>query len=287
MPKLLGPRDGIAVELPTGKRIFIAADDHPNVNPEALAWCDVFGIVNLRPDKAGCIADSRIVPIGPSMGIRWRSDLQAASYLIRARLSGGNRFAGLPARLRSLIKHQHERLPLSAYRTGQTKSNYLFFISSAWKRHPGTISPRLHFIETAKAMKGLQFEGGVVGGDDPHLAAERPYPLAEYISKTQASVLAFNTPAVHECLGWKLAEFLALGKAIVTLPLPRVMPSPLVHGVHAHIVDGSRESIQAAIEKICADTAYRQLLEHNARAYFDEWLAPKAVAARLIAICQS
>jgi glycosyltransferase involved in cell wall biosynthesis len=96
------------------------------------------------------------------------------------------------------------------------------------------------------------------------------------------SVAAFNNPAVHGCLGWKLGEFLALGKAIVSLPIDRLLPSPLEHGVHLHIVDGSPESLDDAIARLRADDAYRRTLETNARRWYDEHLAPQCVAARIL-----
>ena len=103
----------------------------------------------------------------------------------------------------------------------------------------------------------------------------------EYVERTRRSALVFNTPAVHECLGWKLGEFLALGKAIVSLPLTRALPAPLEHGTHLHLVDGSPESITDAIERITGDDGYRRRLEEHARAWYDEWLDPTRLVQRL------
>jgi glycosyltransferase involved in cell wall biosynthesis len=103
-----------------------------------------------------------------------------------------------------------------------------------------------------------------------------------YLPRVQRSMVAFNTPAVHGCHGWKLGEYLALGKAIVTTPLLRALPAPLVHGEHAHIVDGSVESLCEAITLLREDRGYRMRLERGARAYFDQYLAPRRVIERLI-----
>ncbi len=64
-------------------------------------------------------------------------------------------------------------------------------------------------------------------------------PFTEYMTKLKSSLVIFNTPAVFGCHGWKLAEFRALGKAIISTPLTRELPSPLEHGTHVHFVDGS------------------------------------------------
>ena len=66
--------------------------------------------------------------------------------------------------------------------------------------------------------------------------------------------MAFNNPAVHGCLGWKLGELLAMGKAIVSLPIERTLPSPLERGVHMHVVNGSAGALDDAIARMCAAT---------------------------------
>ena len=109
------------------------------------------------------------------------------------------------------------------------------------------------------------------------------YSMSAYLTKVGRSDVRFNNPAVHGCLGWKLGEFLALGKAIVSLPLDRALPAPLEHGVHIHIVDGSPESLDDALARLRSDDAYRTMLENNARGWYEEHLAPHRLAARLLA----
>jgi hypothetical protein len=94
--------------------------------------------------------------------------------------------------------------------------------------------------------------------------------------------VAFNNPAVHGCHGWKLGEFLALGKAIITLPLSRALPAPLEHGVHLHVVDGSPESLDDALDRIRRDDAYRRTLEANARRWYEQQIEPQRLASRLL-----
>ena len=213
LPALLGPRDGLAVITDDGKRIFIAADDTPTINPEALHWCDVYGKVNLDRSLDELSRSPKVVPIGPGFGIRWRSLGHDALYVARAGAAGGNAFAR----------------PL-----------------------------------------------------DLGTAAQHRYSMSDYLDRTGRSVVVFNTPAVHGCLGWKLGEFLALGKAIVTLPIDRELPEPLVDGVHVHVVDGSAESIVDAITRLRRDNTYRLALEREAAAYYQRWLHPAVVAGRLL-----
>lgn len=291
LPPLLGPRDGLPLLLPDGTRLFIAADDLTRVNTAALEWCEVYGMTNLLKDRAaldcGTHPDAdRITPIGPSFGIRWHSIPSSWWYLVRARAAGGCSFAGLPARLRAATRHQRDRVPPELYVPDQADPNYLFFISSTWTKHPGTISARSQFVRVARQIDGLTFEGGIVGSEDESVAASRPYRIEQYVQRTRRSVLAFNTPAVHECLGWKLGEFLALGKAIISLPISRALPAELEHGVHLHIIDGSPESMEESIEQLRSRPDYRAALEVSARQYFEQWLSPIAVVDRLIALAR-
>ena len=53
-----------------------------------------------------------------------------------------------------------------------------------------------------------------------------------------------NTPGVSGCLGWKLGEYLALGKAIISTPIQRQLLADLEHGTHIHVVDGSEDSMR-------------------------------------------
>ena len=87
---------------------------------------------------------------------------------------------------------------------------------------------------------------------------------------------------MHGCLGWKLGEFLALGKATISLPITRVLPAPLEHGVHLHVVDGSPDSLDDALDRLRRDHAYRRTLEINARQWYEEHLAPARLATRLL-----
>jgi hypothetical protein len=93
--------------------------------------------------------------------------------------------------------------------------------------------------------------------------------------------LVFNNPAVGGCLGWKLGEFLALGKAILSTPIDRVMPGAFDPGEHFLQIDGSAESFDAGIERLIGDKQTREGLERRARQYYDEYLRPDRVVTHI------
>jgi glycosyltransferase involved in cell wall biosynthesis len=281
MPDLTEPKAGLALETADGRRVFIAANDHPTIDPAALAWSDVLGIVNHDPAEPGA-ADPKVIALGPGFGVRWHGFAHAVSYVARCAAADGasaHTARMTASRLKAAVAHQRSRSPLALYRPAASDPGYLFFLATNWSRHPEVNPAREAFVATARAVPGLRFEGGLVGADG---SGVRRYRHREYLELTGRSVLAFNTPAVHRCLGWKLGEFLALGKAIVSLPLTRSMPEPLEHGVNVHWVDGSAGAITDALDRIRADHAYRASLERGARGYWERWLAPEVVMRRLI-----
>lgn len=283
-PALADPKSGLAAILPEGQRIFIAANDFAHVDPEVVAWADVVGQVNVDPEVE---RSPKVLPLGPSFGTPWSSAAALATFILRS----GVRSSAMrvPAMLRDYLRHQAEREPVEAYEQGSSDPSKVFFLANYWGNAPEANERRLRFVKSVHRVPGLTLEGGFWGGERQMPAEYLPFrlservPHADYLSRTQHSAVVFNTPAVHGCLGWKLGEFLALGKAIISTPLGRVMPGRFTAGEHFHLVDDSEEAMVEAVELIVRDHEYRARLEHNARAYWLDYLAPASVARRIVA----
>lgn len=283
-PALTDPKSGLAAILPEGQRIFIAANDFAHVDPEVVAWADVVGQVNVDPEVE---RSPKVLPLGPSFGTPWSSAATLATFVLRsgARTSPTQ----VPAMLRDYLRHQAERAPIEAYRPGSSDPTRVFFLANYWGNAPEANERRLRFVKSVHCVPGLTLEGGFWGGAGvmpaeygPFLLSER-VPHAAYLSRTQDSAVVFNTPAVHGCLGWKLGEFLALGKAIISTPLGRVMPGRFVSGEHFHLVGDDEHSMVAALEQLTLDDDYRARLERNARLYWERYLSPPSIARRVLA----
>ena len=70
------------------------------------------------------------------------------------------------------------------------------------------------------------FEGGFLIKDKnrqgevyERLRLKGHIPISAYIDNTKKSLIVFNTPSCWDCHGWKLGEFLAMGKAIISTPI--------------------------------------------------------------------
>lgn len=283
-------KDTFAMRVETGvgtNRLYISADDHADLRRPALDWADRLGKVNLPPEDDPAGAGHDIVAIGPSFGIRaW--PLPTALRLART----AHRVAPAALRnrrqVRQFVDQGRRRLPEDRYQPTASDQDFIFFAAWPWVRHPEVNPPRAEFIRACHRQPDLHFEGGFAprrrGNPEAYegLYATKRYPLRRYLDLMGRSAVAFNNPAVHGCLGWKLGEFLALGKAIISLPLERRLPAPLEHGVHMHYVDGTPESLDDALDRLRYDLTYRRELESAARGYYDDWLRPEVVMGRLL-----
>ncbi len=283
----------------TERRFFVDEWDSPTYEEGGLAWCDVYAKRNIDPARMPHQHAGRVVPAGPTFPLRFAAPLPAAYSAVQtwllAAMRAGTRYNGY-ARSKEHFAGWYRQwsygLPESVYEPGVSRPDYVFFSSSIWKEDGETNQTRALFIEACQSVDGVTLEGGftprsagAVHGYE-HLTVGRRYTHQEFIEKTRVSAVAFNNPAVERAFSWRLGESLALGKAIISTPLERLVPAPLVHGEHIHFVEPSRDAMKDAIEKICRDDAYRHRLEQNARQYYLEHVAPSAAVRRVLAAAE-
>ncbi len=294
----IGPRDAMVIIVGgrTPLRLYFEANDVASINGRELRWCDAYGVVNLDPEGIADLpprAARKIVPLGPSFAIRlWsppRALLGASIDLPKAAREGLPRHSW--RRYIGDRRGQARRPPLSAYAPVPTDPDYVFFASTWWPDSESELNEaRRHFIESCLGNRDIRFEGGFDERGGSHglpsrLLLSRRLSSGEYLERTARSALVFNTPAVHGCHGWKLGEYLALGKAIISLPLKRALPAPLRHGEHIHFVNEPGE-IDGAVSDLMGDPAYRVHLGNGARRYWDEHLAPEMMIRKMLALAE-
>ena len=261
------PCDGMTMEL-GGRRVWVSTDDGAEVPDDIYAWADISAKVNCREDDVARLP--KLVPIGPLFGIQlWKGPRAIQQWLrLAARDVSGARSSLAGVRFQSKT-----RLPIERYAPSEADPSYLFHRSRAWSgKHAGTNDERVRFIAALNEMRITH---------DCSISDER-ISLADYMRRTARSSFVFNSPAVHRCLGWKLGEYLAMGKAILSTPLNRALPSPLVHGEHIHFVADDVDAMRDAITTLAGDPGYRRHLEVNARRWYERHMTPAAVVQRLL-----
>ena len=282
--------DCVAMVLSDGsglrRRVVIDFGDSKTIKEKYLDWSDVYAKVNLTPEDAKRSEKTfAIGPVGP--GIRCFGAVETFRHALWNGLAAYRRIPDI-RRFLSDYKTQLRRLPQSDYdRPGRSDPDYIHFVSSIWKNDRVTNDYRANFMRAAQRTEGLVFEGGFAPRPDGAVSGYedltgRPFePLPVYREKMMRSLAVFNTPAVKQCHGWKLPEFLAWGKAVITTPPVRMLPVHQGRGEHALLTDGSEADIHAKIGLLRADSGLRDRLERNARAYYDAYLSPARVMSRI------
>ena len=282
-------------------KIFIDFEDVAVINKQRYDWADIYAKVNLTEEQ---VAEyTKLLAIGPGFGITLggypNTIINCFTNYLR-----GQKYNSIPFKLymRDYLYSNIRRRKITEYEKGhKIKPNYIFHASTLWYNHfaeTNTNKFRGDFLIACKKA-GISVEGGLfyINGNAP--IAEMPdYPkykeiykdfiyearlsMDDYIKKTQESVLVFNTPSVCECHGWKLAEYLCMGKAIISTPLTRAMPGGgLAHGINVHFVHNSDEILDA-VRKINSDIDYRKKLEKGAREYYEKFLSPQKTIERIV-----
>ena len=272
-------------------KICIDSSDDDDIKQSQLDWCDYYGKANYNSSKIPAENGVKVIPIGPSFGIKIWSFPQTIFIAVRNYIRF-KKVIRVQERKLFLMNYlsQYKRLPLKKYLTSTTKkdNHYIFFISSIWKNESATNNFRANFIKACRGISSLNFEGGFAPRKDKvhfefdKIVVEKRYAFKEYIKKTKESVLVFNTPAVVNCHGWKLAEFLALGKAILSTSFHNEMPVALIEGEHiVFLKDGTVDEMKNKINFLLDNPDLRAQLETNAKNYFLENLMPKRVFEKL------
>jgi len=270
------------------KKIVIDFHDRDDYNLQSLEWCDIYGKINVNKLSLPALHQQKIVPIGPGFATRVMGVFTFAAMALINYQKSKTVLVDKKGHFSNYLSQYKHRLPLSFYTHQPSDKNYLFFLSTIWKGQPETNSIRRRFIEVAKGLKNTTFEGGfaprvlndVPGFED--ITVSKRYPFRNYLNNIKKSFTVFNTKVVLDCHGWKLGEFLILGKAIISTPLSREMPGPITHGREMHLIDGSEEAMLEALIKIKNDDAYRTSLEENARKYFLDYVEPVKMFKRFL-----
>lgn len=284
--------------------LFIDSHDSNSIVEGVYQWADVYAKVNVKRDDAN---REKLIAIGPSFGIRlWNPIKTMAIGIKNYRLCKNSVGFNIPMKS-YLLNYAYTFIRREVFDAYYGCSNecddYCFALSTLWYDNQ-TFSTTNRFRGVfAKACKQYYpiFEGGFFY--IPSKDVEEQFPkyreyleeykdmlitkrigMNEYLKKTKQSAIVFNTPSVLGCHGWKLGEYLAMGKAIISTPLNNLMPGEFLP--KQHFIEAETESeINDAVLLLKQDEAMRQRLKIGAKEYFDAYLSPEAVINRIMERC--
>jgi hypothetical protein len=282
--------DGVLrVEGDGGQRLVFELRDGTDVDPVSLDWSTTYLKRGYRTEVHG--ADARIVPLGLNYVV-------SAAHDWRIRRLAWGMLAGRPSTVRSTAA----RVWSATYRPPDVAAFEAPVPSSArptallmtrvWD--PRRVDEekaaeweamnelRTGCIRALAAELGDRFTGGLT---DTPWARER-YPdlvlgdevteRRRYLARMQATDVCVATGGLRRSNGWRLAEYLAASRAVVTEPLFHEVPGDLADGhglVEASTVDGC----VSAVVDLLADADRRRTLGETGRAYYDRHVRPDAL----------
>ena len=282
------------------KKVAIDSRDPRSFLEKAYQWCDIYAKTNYKSTEDKGEHKEKLLLLPPSFGFRIWNPLETIirgvwnTYLAYKTKQFGT-ITHLKVTFRNYIWLILRREYLAQYLTppqNDISDNYAFLIASLWNyqeciQHTNKL--RYQFANMMAVNDSIRFEGGFLihclSAEVPDgwewLCTKKRVKPSEYIAKTKKSFCVFNTPAVRDCHGWKLPEFLAMGKAIITTPLSNDLPVELVENQDLLIVNNEKD-LQKAIESLLYDKALRQKLEQSARQYWDKIANPKSVILSIL-----
>lgn len=291
----------LIVQFSTGniKKIFIDTNDKNNIHQRYYEWSDLYAKINVMPEDKN---KAKILAIGPSFSIRvWDPINTIIKSLINYSKWNNSEFkASYKIMLRDYLYTIIRRKPYGNYNCEcEEENDYVFSLNTLWYDEAT--------FETTNKLRGVfskyckenipRFEGGFFYIDAPGVVDQFPkyetylteyadlimtkrMSMAEYSNNIRKSAFVFNTPSVCGCHGWKLGEYLAMGKAIISTPISNIMPGEFINGVH-YLEASSEEDIKCCINDLYAHPEKRLFLKQNAKEYYDKYLSPEAVVTRI------
>lgn len=276
----------LVIEENQERKIVIDFSDAPDIDPKFLEWCDVYGKINYR--DAIVAGNNKIIAAAPNYAVKiWNRPMAGFISLLNYIKSYNRTIPFHPF----ISKYLMTAKRVSNFNDPEiiVQPGYIFFVSTWWRTQHQTNRCRANFIRACRSIPSLQFEGGLIPENSNTFSPEyedvfikSSIPHNKYIEKTRRSVVVFNTPAYHLCHGWKLAEFLGMGKAIISTPLLNGLPAPLTHRENIYFVSEGIENIKQAIIELISDPQLRIKLEKGALDYYNEYIEPQAAIRRIL-----
>jgi glycosyltransferase involved in cell wall biosynthesis len=268
------------------KKVIIDFSDAPDIDIKFLEWCDVYGKINYREYIVA--GNNKITPAAPNYAVKiWNKPMAGLTGLFNYLKSFDRTIPFHPF----IAKYLMTAKRVSNFKDFEipVQPGYIFFVSTWWETQHLTNRCRASFIRACRSIPTIRFEGGLIPEnlktsspeyEDVFIRTNMPYN--QYLEKTKKSMVVFNTPAYHLCHGWKLAEFLGMGKAIISTPLINDLPAPLTHGENIYFVSEEIESVRRAIIEITEDSVLRNRLEKGALAYYNKYIEPRSAIERIL-----
>ena len=294
-------------ERKTGRIRNIALDFYDRADrivPDALRRADIYFKRQFGPETrtaAGAGQVEKIVPMGLTVAGYSPRALRHVCIAIIASLRSKEARRARGA-LAGLLRRAFEEARLWAtspapesalLRASDKKHGHIVFQPRLWRTNPGS---RDQFdianedrIATVRALRTAFPHEQAIGllrnetatQMAPELVLVEKVTTSKYHQQLRSSLVAVNCLGLSGSVGWKFAEYLAAGNAVVSQPIEKVLLAPVVEGVH-YLAYRSVDECVDLCRRLMSDDMLSARMRAVNRQYFLDWVNPPAHMAHLL-----
>ena len=146
---------------------------------------------------------------------------------------------------------------------------------------------RVDTLRSLKEQFGERFVGGLVPNDlarqnYPELCATRELTKrVNYIDVLKKCLICDTTTGLHDSIGFKVPEYLAASRCIVTEPLKYQLPVPLTEGKN-YLSFRTPEECVLACERLLSDPEFADQMRHENYKYYLNEVEPSELIYRCL-----
>jgi hypothetical protein len=248
----VGDAQCIAIDV-DGTRLVIEVYDQTDLwNLELLDWCDVYAKRNIDPLRAGPMAH-KVIPYGMNLASHSKRSVLAVLAAMAAAFPSGFR-----PRLSAIycyvvtphwMDFEHDpSMPVE---------DEILYQTRVWDPVDSAEDTSINDerIALLRALRA-EFKHRLVGGVVPNDYARRKYPdlitripsrHRQYISSAKRPAIAIYSRGLFGSIAFKMPEYLAASKCIVSDPITNLLPSPLSHVLQYSSAEECVARCQAAL----------------------------------------
>jgi hypothetical protein len=268
-----------------GLKIGIEVWDHADRwDAGLLEWCDVYAKRNMNARHPGAFPH-KVIPFGLNWACHSRRSMLAAFTAIAGALPRASK-----ARLHEVYRYlvtPHWRF--FEHGPEQPVENAILFQTRVWEPEeaPGDEAineQRIGLLLALRREFGHRVLGGVVPGplalkNYPELITDQPCRQPQFIRWAKKPLIGIYFRGLFGSIGFKMAEYLAASKCIVSEPIENELPSPL----DALVVYKSNEECLTACERLLSDRSLAHSRREQSWKYYEAYVSPRAHMGDLLA----
>jgi hypothetical protein len=266
-----------------GLKIGIELSDHADFwDADLLAWSDVYAKRSLNPAHIGA-QPAKVIPLG--LHCAGHSDRGIASLLVAIAASGAKLNK---QRLRAFYRafatahwRDFERSP------EQPVTQAILFQTRVWDAvdTPGDAAineQRVALLRSLRQHFGKRLVGGLVGNEYamkhfPELVTTHPTRQPQYIRWAKAPAIGIYSRGLFGSIAFKMAEFMASSKCVISEPVANLTPGVLPLSVY-----GSNDECVALCQDLLDGPELLAERRREAWRYYTEYVRPAALIANLL-----